>query len=402
MSCQVCGNSALTVQMNFGNHPVASFYLSSPDVIENNVNLRLSQCDHCGLVQLIEPIRHDLLISPYDWILSREPEQHLDDVVSRIVLTTSLPLQAVIAGLTYKDDSTLHRFRSDHGYQHIWRVDIKNDLRVNRPNASIETVQKMVEPQLMYNVAERRGGQVDLLIGRHVIEHSENLRQFIAGLSALVKPGGYLMVEAPDCFANLSLCDTCMVWEEHSLYFTPATFSNVLTSAGFITVMFENYLMPFENCMVLLARKQGGVAEHVVSDVARTEVGLLKSYASSVTESKQLIRSHLQRVRQTEGPIALLGAGHLACAFLCFYGLSDLVDFVVDDTPEKQGLFLPGAKMPIYSTRFLTERKVSLCLLAVSPASEESIIAKNSPFVKNGGRFASILAASPRSVYREF
>jgi len=399
MNCQVCGHSPLIAEMDMGNHPVASFYLTGSDSPERPVNLRLGQCINCGTIQLVEPVAHPLLVSPYDWIVSREPERHLDQVVAHIVAETKLPLDAVIAGLTYKDDTTLERFRRDHGYVRIWRLDIRDDLGVQVPNASIETIQKMIEPATMADIAERRGGQVDLLIVRHVIEHAENLQQFISGLAALVKPGGYLMLEAPDCSANLALGDACMVWEEHSVYFTPATFCTLLSSAGFAVSSFENHAMPFENCMVLLARKQGPAGTHLVSEAARQELGVLKSYAAAFTESRHGIRSYLEKVRRSEGAIAIFGAGHLACAFLCFYGIADLVDCVVDDTPEKQGLFLPGAKLPIYPSRSLVDRNIRLCLLAVSPTSEDAIIARNSAFLEVGGRFFSILAASLRSVH---
>jgi hypothetical protein len=240
-----------------------------------------------------------------------------------------------------------------------------------------------------------------VLVVRHIIEHAEDLGAFLGGLAELVKPGGYVMVECPDCRRNLDLSDACMIWEEHSLYFTPATFEHVCSTAGFETVSLDNYPLPFENCLVLVARKSGAARAMHVSAAAQAERGLLAQYARRHGPIRAQLRAHLEAER-AKGPIALFGAGHLACAFVLFYGLSDLVDFVADDTPQKQGLHLPGARIPILPSAALVERGVRLALLAVSPSSEARIAERNQAFLAAGGRFRSILAASESSIRREF
>ena len=81
-----------------------------------------------------------------------------------------------------------------------------------------------------------------------------------------------------------------------------------------------------------------------------------------------------------------------------FHGLAELFDFVADDTPQKQGRFLPGARLPILPSEELVRRRVALCLLALSIGNEDRVIARNAAFVETGGTFRSIFAASPRSI----
>jgi hypothetical protein len=401
MSCLVCNSPDVRQHLDVGAHPVSTFFLPRKDAQETNVPLQLGQCGQCATIQLMQPVSHTHLVAPYDWIFSREPEEHLDEAVAGIIKDTGLDKSARIAGLTYKDDTTLDRFRP-YGFENIWRVDLREDLGVAEKNANIETVQFHTTPARMAQVAQNRGGPVDLLIVRHVIEHAESLQDFIHGCAALVKPGGYIMVECPDCTKNLTLGDICMVWEEHSIYFTPATFEHVMSMAGFETVSLANYPLPFENCLVILARKSGQPRPHFVSEAARAESGVLSQYSAHHEQIKRQVRGHLEKVRQEEGPIAIFGAGHLACAFLLYYGVTDLVDFVADDTPQKQNLFLPGARLPILPSAALVERGVKLCLFAVSPNSEDRIADKNAAYVAGGGRFASLLAASKRSIRNEF
>ena len=101
---------------------------------------------------------------------------------------------------------------------------------------------------------------------------------------------------------------------------------------------------------------------------------------------------------QRFGLAASTPSSHLACAFVNFHGLSGLFDFVADDTPQKQGRFLPGARLPILPSQELVRRRVPLCLLALSIGNEDRVIARNAAFTEAGGAFRSIFAASRRSI----
>ena len=90
----------------------------------------------------------------------------------------------------------------------------------------------------------------------------------------------------------------------------------------------------------------------------------------------------------------MLGAGHLCCAFVTFLQLQDYFEFVIDDNPNKQGLFMPGSRLPIYPSTALLEQDIKLCLLSLSPDSETKVVQKNQEFVEKGGTFASIFPAS--------
>jgi C-methyltransferase C-terminal domain/Putative zinc binding domain/Methyltransferase domain len=397
MACLVCGANAVAEQLDVGSHPVSSFFLKEAAAPERSFRLSLGQCDQCGTVQTMQAVPHDALVPPYDWLFAREPEEHLDQVVDQIVALPGISTDSVIGALTSKDDTTVDRF-ARKGFKKTWRVKVDEDLGVTDPAANIETVQKLTTPERMAAIAARRGA-ADVLIVRHIMEHAEDLHAFVRGLAALVKPGGVLMLEVPDCTKSLKLLDYCMVWEEHSLYLTPETFAPLSTIGGFEPIRTDVYPLPFENSLVQLARKTGGPGPVRIDSAARAQAGMLKHYAEGYEPARRELRATLQRVKAEQGPIALFGAGHLACAFANFMGVADLIDFVADDTPQKIGKFLPGARLPILPSAALAERKVALCLLALSINNENAVIGRNEAFVNSGGTFRSIFRASQRSVF---
>jgi hypothetical protein len=394
----VCSAQAVKQALDLGSHAVASFFLPAKDTPEQAVLLALGQCEACGTIQLMKPVSHEALVPPYDWLFAREPEEHLDQVVEHIVALPGVTKDSVIGALTSKDDTTIDRFRRK-GFANTWRVTLDGDLCVGNPNAGIETVQKLTTPARMAAIAARRGA-ADVLIVRHILEHSENLHEFVAGIAALVKPGGIAMVEIPDCTNSLRLHDYCMPWEEHSLYFTPATFAPVLSLGGFAPIRTDVFPLPFENSIVQLARKVGEPGPVRLDPAAKAGAStLFADYAADFEPTRRALRDKLTRFRGKKGPIALFGAGHLACAFANFLGVGDLIEFVADDTPLKIGKYLPGARIPILPSSSLVDRGIKLCLLALSISSEAKVVDRNNAFLKKGGTFASILRASPRSIF---
>jgi hypothetical protein len=399
MLCLVCGSDAVVEELDAGRHPVSSFFLREADAPERKFRVALGQCAACGTVQSTAPVPHDALVAPYDWLFAREPEEHLDEVVEQIAALPGIGPRSVIAGLTYKDDSTVERF-AKKGFANTCRVQLAEDLGVSNPNASIETVQKLTTPDRMAEIAVRRG-QADVLIVRHITEHTEDPAAFLGGLAELVKPGGILMLEVPDCTQSLQLNDYCMLWEEHSLYLTPATFAPLSSLGGFEPIRTDVYPRPFENSLVQLARKTSGAGRYTADPAALAQNGWLKHYAAAFEPTRRETRTKLQEIRATRGPIALFGAGHLACAFANFLDVADLIDFVADDTPEKQGKFLPGARLPILPSAQLVERGVALCLLALSINNEDKVIARNAGFTARGGEFRSVFRSSPRTIFAD-
>jgi hypothetical protein len=399
MQCLVCAAPSVKQHLDVGSHSVASFFLREQNAPERSFPIALGQCDACGTIQIMKPVPHDALVPPYDWLFAREPEGHLDQVVDQIMALPGVGPHSVVGALTSKDDTMVDRFVRK-GIQKTWRVKLDEDLGVTNPAANIETVQKLTTPERMATIAARHGA-ADIFIVRHILEHAEDLQAFIWGVSALVKPGGIVMVEVPDCTSNLRLNDYCMVWEEHSLYLTPETFTPLMSIGGFEIIRSDIYPIPFENSLVLLGRKTGQLGPVQINSAARAQVGLLEGYAKAYEPARRELRALLERTRAEKGPIALFGAGHLACAFVNFMGVADLIEFVADDTPQKQGKFLPGARLPIVPSASLVERGIKLCLLALSIGNEGTVIGRNATFVQAGGSFRSIFRASPRSIYAD-
>jgi hypothetical protein len=379
-----------------GPQTVSNRFTAEAGTEEFHHPLVIGQCETTGLIQLCDPFPVEELLPVYDWITYSEPEDHLGEMVDHWGKLPGVANDSVICGVTFKDDTTLDRLATK-GFSRTWRVDPAEDLGIVEPGAGAETIQDRLTPENARKIGERRGGLADVVIVRHVLEHAYDTAAFMAAVKALVKPGGYVVYEVPDCTRALDTCDYTTLWEEHVLYFTEETFRQAFAASGLTLVWSANYPYVFENSLVGVGRVEDGV-EPVVPDerVLRLELGRAENFFSSLAERKRVVNDYLSESRAAKGKIALFGAGHLACAFVNYLEISHHFEFVVDDNPHKKGLHMPGSGLPIKASSALVEQEIKLCLLSLNPLSEDKVIANNQNFVEQGGIFASIFPASDR------
>jgi hypothetical protein len=304
--------------------------------------------------------------------------------------------RSVAGGVSSKDDSTLARLERK-GLK-TWRLDLHDDLGVAHPSGQgVETVQDRLTPERADSIVQRRG-RADVLLVRHILEHSSQPLEFIEALKRLVTPGGYVVVEVPDCSRAMDGCDYTTIWEEHSLYYTPETFRQTFPFSGLDVVRTENYPYPFENSLVAIAVPGVAAANAAAAAALSLERRRGAAFGRSFPARREAVREFLADHRRTRGPIALFGAGHLASTFVSVFGVAGEIACVVDDNPNKRGMYMPGCGLPIVGSSALLDRGITLCLLSLNPIGEEKVIGNNRAFIDRGGVFASIFPASAHAM----
>ena len=375
--------------MDPGRQPVSNHFLKAREEREETYPIVINQCENCGLIQINDPIPADQLRPPYDWITYNEPEAHLDRLVEIIKGLPGITPESTLCGISFKDDSTLTRFNKS-GFTKTRRLRLQDDFNIEIKGAGVETIQACLTPARASKIAEKFG-RFDVVIVRHILEHVHDTGEFIEALKILTAKEGYIIFEVPDCSRALETCDYTTIWEEHTLYFTPATFQNSLNLAGLMLKRFECYPYPFENSLVgIVQTNQETKSLPVSQEVLNQEFNRARQFAAQLPKKAKALQKFFQEYR-SQGKIALFGAGHLACTFVSVLGLKNCIDFFIDDNPHKRGLLMPGCHLPIYESAALYRENVSLCLLSLNPLSEEKVLQAHKDW---SGTFFSIFPSS--------
>ena len=205
----------------------------------------------CNLVKIVEPFPYQSLIPPFAGLIYREPEPHLDAMVEKAIALPGVDKSSDRLGITYKDQSTSigsHRLK----FERTWCIELAHATSgITDPCANIETRAGAADPGNGCGNRPAQRGPVDVLIVRHILEHAEDPAAACCAHSAgLLRDGGYMIVEVPDCEGNLARQDYTMIWEEHTLYFTKETFEGIMPVAGCRNLGIDVAPYTFENCLV--------------------------------------------------------------------------------------------------------------------------------------------------------
>lgn len=397
--CRICRKASLERVLDLGRQPVSSHFtqMACEEVVERD--LALGVCATCGGIQLAQTFPFRMLVPPFDWIAYREPEAHLDAAVAWLTGIEGVDRHARILGLSAKDKTTVERLER-LGYTNTRLLDLVDDLGADYPNANIESVHGLMTLERAQDILTRIG-PMDVVIARHVLEHAEAPLAFLEALKLLLRPGGVLLLEVPDCRANLERQDYCMLWEEHNTYFTPDTLAPAFAFAGFVDLGHTIHPYPFEDVIVAAVRKPvaDDVAELGFERLAvERNVALARAYGAAFAGWTDRQNALFEQMTADGRKLAAYGAGHLTCAFLNFHGFTRHFAMVVDDTPVKQGLHLPKAGLPICPASALDPARIAACLLGFGPEVEDKVVAKNEAFAAGGGAFYSMFADSRRSI----
>ena len=141
MTCRVCKKKINKI-INFGKFPVSHKFKRQKEK-DKKFGLKLGICSNCNLVQLKNLFPLSQLKPKYEWINYNEPEEHLDKLVKKILNLKNITKKSIIAGVSYKEFTTLKRFEKI-GFKNTWLLDVKKDLNIKNPKLNLETIQEKV------------------------------------------------------------------------------------------------------------------------------------------------------------------------------------------------------------------------------------------------------------------
>jgi len=395
-TCRICSHDGIREWLDFGPQTLTNRFLRSADEVEFHHPCKLGACRRCGTLQLESPVPVAEMRPRFDWIFYNEPESHLDEVARVLTGLPGVTPESVVGGLTYKDESTLRRLNA-LGLPRTWAAHARDDLGVESPLGGIESIQDRFTVPTADRLAVKFG-RPDVLLVRHVLEHSYDIHQTLRAARALVQPGGYVLFEMPDARKALERSDYTTVWEEHLFYFTPATLRQCFAVAGFEVAYLNRFYYSQEDVLVAVVKPSTPYPLPLTDRELAYEVDRADRFVRGFSRCRDRIRETVAGFARTRGKVAMLGAGHLSGAFINLYGLEDAIDFVADDNTKKHGLFMPGSKVPILPSGALVARDVNLCLMTVRAEVEDAVAAKNAAFTARGGVLASVFPESKYSL----
>jgi SAM-dependent methyltransferase len=366
MKCRHCGEQLKHRFIDLGFAPPSNAYLKAEHLRfpELHYPLRVKVCHQCWLVQTEDYAAADELFGADYAYFSSTSTTWLDHAARYA--------QMVTERLQLGRDSFVIEVASNDGYL------LKNFVAEGIPCLGIEPTASTAAAAEARGIPVRReffgealgrqlaneGRSADLVVGNNVYAHVPDINDFTRGLAAVLKPDGTVTLEFPHLMRLVEETQFDTIYHEHFSYLSLTALAHIFSAAG-LRVWDVEGLTTHGGSL----RVYGCHAEAAIATTNRVHSLLISEEQSGITrlETYTAFQARADRVKddllsflieqkRAGRGVAGYGAAAKGNTLLNYAGVKpDLLPYVCDAAGSKQGKFLPGSHIPIYSPEALRE-----------------------------------------------
>ena len=391
--CRSCASNNLAPVLDLGVQPLANAYREPDDVSEEaRYPLALLRCRACSLVQLTGTIPPKLMFDTYHYFSSYSSTM----VDSMRMLAKRMTAERGLTG-----DDLVVEIASNDGYL------LKHYLELGIPVLGIEPAQNVAAvaqesgvPTLTQYFTRSLGSELagsgraaSVIHANNVMAHVPEINDFVAGISAALRPDGVAVVETPYVVRLVGDREFDTIYHEHVFHYSLTAVSSLVERHGLTVADVEQIPLHGGSLRLFIQHSTYPSSERVKKLLeSEREHGVTtdeyySDFAKRVEELKTEVTDLIRRLRAEGATVAAYGAAAKGTVLLNHFGLDhDTIDFVVDRSVHKQGLVMPGVGIPILAAEELERRRPDYTLLLAWNFADE-ILEQQQNYRAAGGTF---------------
>ena len=377
--------------------PLANSYIKPEQLsrMEPFYPLHVYVCAHCWLVQLEQFSSPHDIFSDYAYFSSFSDSwlAHAKAYVEMIATRFKLDQHSKVVEIASNDGYLLQNFVT-RGVPVLGVEPAANVAEAARKKGVDTKVAFFGEKTAVDLRAE--GWSADLIIGNNVLAHVPDLNDFVKGLKVLLKPTGLVTMEFPHLLRLMEQNQFDTIYHEHFSYFSFLAVEQVFARHGMKLFDVEELPTHGGSLRIYAAHQHDDtkpVGVRAAELKAREERGGFSRldhylpFGSHVAETKRKLLSFLTSAKEQGKQVVGYGAPAKGNTLLNYCGIrADFIDYTVDRSPHKQGLFLPGVHIPIYAPERIKQTRPDYVLILPWNIREE--VMQQMMFIREwGGRF---------------
>lgn len=395
-NCRTCGSSNLSLILDLGKTALANDFLAPEEVqsYTTSLPLRVVLCRNCSLVQLADTVDPKVLYSRYAYVTSssRTMDVHLNDQADYLLTVGGLKKGAKVLEIASNTGIFLEKFKA-RGCDVLGIEPAANIAKV-AIEAGVPTREEFFNAATATRI-KAEWGAADLVLGRHVFAHIDDLHDLLRGLEGVSHQETLIAFEVPYLLDFLEETEYDTIYHEHLSYISVRSLEALTARSPFFVQRIDHYPIHGGSILFHLRHRSSRVPAHPSVGQALEREKRLKladpgtwaDFARRVQSIRTELPALVRKLKAQGKRIIGYGASAKGNTLLntCGLGTSEL-DYIIDNTPFKQNKLAPGSWLPIRPPEFLLKDQPDFALILAWNFSPE-IIQREAEYQKRGGRF---------------
>ena len=367
--CRSCGNTNLKRVVSLGYQPLANNLLNKKDDKCELYPLEVNYCDNCHNCQLsvaVDP-KKMFLNYLYTSSTSKTFQEHFVKSAKKYIKDFKLnKKKSYIIDIGSNDGVALKPFK-DLGFKKILGVEPAKNLAKLANKNKIKTFNGFLEKNNLKKIKKN----ADLILASNVFAHSDKLKEMAECMFKLLSKKGTIIIEVQYLLNTLKDLTFDNIYHEHYNYWSLTSLINFFDQYSAKIFRVERIDTHGGSIRVYIKKDKKIKIEKSVKNLIKDENKFgIKKYKTYVEFSKKVykirenVRKNILKLKKTNSKIIGYGSPAKATTALNFFGISNEIEYIVEDNKLKQGKYLPGMKIPITSRSYVKGKPDCILVLA--------------------------------------
>lgn len=369
------------------------------DVTEKKENCKMYPiepviCSDCGHVQL----RETLDINMYDNYLytpsyAGEFQQYVEKFANNVVemIDDKANLNVVEIG---SSNGFMLKCMKKKGCN-VVGFEPSGILASEARKMGVNTVEEYFNAGSDTKVKEILGGNADVVIARHVLEHLDDPLGVIRAMASIAQEG-MIIIEVPWLLKIVKENQFYAFFHEHVSYFSVTILQKLIENVGFEIINVSENNLEGGSITIYAKKKNNKIKASNIDVYLEKERKYLSTeailkFAQKSMHTIQNVHKYVDEQRKKGKKIAVWGAGQRGCTLLALCKLTDAeIEYAIDVNENYHWKYIQGTNIQIVPPEYLKDHFVDQILILATGYSE-SIINDNLDYVYRGGEFVNII-----------
>lgn len=375
MNCRFCQNKVTNEFIDLINSPPSNSYLTKEQLNEPEVYypLKVMVCNHCFLVQVDEYKKsEDIFNSDYAYFSSYSTSwlAHSKRYAEMMVERFGFDKQSLVVEVASNDGYLLQYFKEKS--IPVLGIEPTANTAAVAIEKGVPSVIDFFGVRLASTLVKEKQ-KADLLLGNNVLAHVPDINDFVGGIKLLLREKGVVTMEFPHLYQLVKNNQFDTIYHEHFSYLSFFTVQQIFEHHGL--VMFDVEEIPTHGGSLRIFAKHQADNTKVITDnvqklldkekaVGMNTLKYYEGFQKKVDKIKLDLLDFLLSQKKQGKKVVAYGAAAKGNTLLNYCGIkNDLIDFVVDASPHKQGKYLPSSHVPIVKEKEIKELEPDYVLI---------------------------------------